>query len=190
MSRVVLAALLLSGCGNRLTVKPPPEPLRTEQTDAWIATVHARAQAGDWLVVRGYKGVDDLVVAATNIPLSHAGVYDPATDQVIEAVGEGVRAVPLRAFAHISHRLLIIRPKWWTPVRGHTAVHTAIGLIGSKYDFMGTVGMGKKTRYYCSELAVQIYEPWHGDAEHLPKVIEPGQMFLWGKIIHDTGPRD
>jgi hypothetical protein len=45
-------------------------------------------------------------------------------------------------------------------------------------------------RYYCTELAVDIYKPWHGPEDHLPRLIEPGQLYLWGRILYDSLERD
>ncbi len=182
--------MLTTACGHRLIIKPPPEPQRTEQTEAWTKLVTETAADGDWLVVRGYNGFDNLVVATTNLPLSHAALFDKASGQVIEAVASGVRKRPLRDFVHSVHRLLIIRPKWWTDKRGVRAVRAAAKLVGKPYDFLGTVGGGSKDRYYCSELVVHVYKKHHSENERIPRVIEPGQMFLWGSILHDTGTRD
>lgn len=61
--------------------------------------------------------------------------------------------------------------------------------IGKKYDFLGTIGFNNPEHYYCSELAVEIYKPWHTSADRLPDVIKPGELYLWGKILYDSLPR-
>ena len=151
--------------------------------------VRSLGRDGDWLVVRGYKATDDLVVVATKMPLSHAAVLDLSGDKVIEAIGSGVQTVPLGYFVDHVHRLILIRPKWSDDETGPEAVRRSQEVVGRKYDFLGTVGLPSKKRFYCSELTTWAYGP-HGEEEHLPKVIEPGQMLLWGRVLFDSGPRD
>ncbi len=96
----------------------------------------------------------------------------------------------LEEFVDNAHRVLLIRPKWWTEATGLEAVAQARGALGRKYDFLGTVGLPSKKRFYCSELATWAYTEHHGENEHLPKIIEPGQLYLWGEILFDSGSRD
>ena len=130
------------------------------------------------------------MVAATNIPLSHAAILDAERGEVVEAVGDGVRAVPLRDFLHICHRVLLIRPRWWSEVAGQQAVANARDKIGEEYDFLGTVGLGTSERFYCTELCAWAYHPFFKSTdEDLPHVLEPGQMYLWGAMVWDSLPR-
>lgn len=183
----VLASL---GCAPQLIVHPPAEPIRQNQSKEWLSVIQERAQPGDWLVIRGYTPSDNLVVAATNIPLSHVAVLDKEKSRVIEAVGKGVRFVTLSKFIKKSHRLLLIRPMWWSPKKGARAVKRSISKVGRSYDFMGTIGGGNPEEFYCSELAVMVYEPFGREKEHFPTVWEPGQMYLWGTILFDSRPRN
>lgn len=186
-----LLLALMVGCGESaiLMVRPPPDEVRATQTELWLTAVDDLVKDGDWLVIRGYHPTDDLVAAATNIPLSHVAIVDRTNDRIIEAVGEGVRSQPLRDFIHGSHRVLVIRPKWWTPKRGAAAAKRAAKWLGSHYDFLGAVGDDAPDRFYCSELAVHAYRKYFGDDERFPRVIEPGQMYLWGQILFDSGWR-
>ena len=186
----LVALFLFGACGVRVIVKPPPEPLRSEQTNAWLKVVQDKAQDGDWLVLRGYHDTDDLVAAATNYPLSHAVVIDRSREEIIEAVGDGVSTMPLKKRIHEAHRVLLIRPKWWTPERGKAAVAFARSKIGSDYDFLGTVGIGEDERYYCTELATEAYKPHIDSKEHFPIVVEPGHMSLYGTVLYDSGVRN
>jgi len=181
--------LTLTGCGHSIVLKKPPAAERATLNAEWLKQIRAVAKPGDWLVVRGYKKVDNLVVAATNIPLSHAAVYDAERDQVIEAIGDGVQTAPMEKFVDMAHRVLVIRPRWWTPERGIEAVKFALTTIDKKYDFLGTVGGGSADRYYCSELCVEAYRKHHDKRDHLPRVLEPGQMYLWGQVLYDSRPR-
>jgi len=181
-----VAGLILSGCGVRVIVRPPDEPLRSSQTASWLAEVEAVAQTGDWLVLRGYHGTDHLVSGATNHPLSHVAVVDRENEEIIEAVGAGIQTMSLRERIHESHRVLVIRPRWWTPERGLEAAARARELVGGDYDFLGTVGMGSDERFYCSELGVHLYRAYHDALEHFPRVVEPGHMYLYGRVLYDS----
>lgn len=79
---VAVIGILLSGCGVRVIVRPPDEPLRSTQTASWLAEVEAIAQTGDWLVLRGYHGTDHLVSGATNHPLSHVAIVDRENEEI------------------------------------------------------------------------------------------------------------
>jgi hypothetical protein len=187
---ILMLLSLMGACGVRVVVKPPPEPVRTEQTDTWLKAVQAKAQDGDWLVLRGYHDTDDLVAAATNFPLSHAVVVDRTRGEIIEAVGAGVGTMTLRKRIHEAHRVVLVRPKWWTEERGKAAVKFARSKIGASYDFLGTVGAGHKERYYCTELAKDGYNDHIDRDEHFPTVLEPGHMMLYGTILFDSGARN
>jgi hypothetical protein len=182
--------VLLTACGPQRVVRRSPPELHAAQNAAWTRDIKAVAQPGDWFVIRGYKKADTLVVMATNIPLSHAAIYDPEHSQVIEATGAGVAPLSFKKFVDKSHHLLVIRPRWWTAKAGKEAVDWARSAVGRKYDYLGTVGINRKGRWYCSELCVFAYKKHHLDSERFPRVIEPGQMFLWGRILLDTGTRN
>ena len=131
-----------------------------------------------------------IVANATNIPISHVGIYDQKRGQVIEAESQGVHATDLSEFVDKAHRLIVIRPRWSTPQTRHEAVLRARSVIGKDYDYLGTIGFNNPSRYYCSELAVEIYKPWHRPEERLPAVVKPGELYLWGQILYDSLPRD
>lgn len=187
---------LLFGCGAdrhlgaRLVVTPPSEEVRKTQTDAWLAEIKSLGSDGDWLAVRGYHASDHFVVAVTNIPISHIAILDLKNERVIEAKAEGVILTPLREFVHHAHRVILIRPKWWTQERGLAAVEEASSLVGKGYDFSGLVGVSSDDRFYCSELAFHLYRAEHKREDHIPLVIEPGQAYLWGQVRWDSTTRD
>ena len=188
---IALAALFL---WERNTVPgvvfPPEEPLRTEQTEVWLGAVQKVAKTGDWLVLRGYHETDHLVAAATNQPFSHVAVLDMSKEQVIEAIGAGIQTLDLRERLHTSHHVMVMRPRWWREDRAEKAISAARAQIGGSYDFLGTVGLGAKERFYCSELAVHIYRPYFQGDEQIPGVLEPGHMYLWGDVIYDSRSRN
>jgi len=186
-----LAAILTASCAGKVERLHPPLPdLRLEQDRRFTEKILALGKNGDWLVTRGYKVADDLVALAPKIPLSHAAVLDRDRAQVIEAEGKGVHATPLSEFVHKSHRLILIRPVWSDEQSSQHGIEIARRLIGQKYDFLGTVGINSATRFYCSELAVFIYRKYHRKSDRIPRVIEPGQMYLWGEILYDSRSRN
>ena len=117
-------------------------------------------------------------------------IVDMERQEVIEAVGKGVGVMTLRKRIHEAHRVLLVRPKWWTPERGKAATAIARTKVGSNYDFLGTVGVDDPKRYYCTELATRVYSAYFSKNEHFPTVVEPGHMYLYGKVLYDSGSRD
>ncbi len=178
------------GCLARPVIKKTDDALHRLQNEEIKQQVVQKAQTGDWLVIRGYHGVDNLVANATGIPLSHVAIYNADSLEVIEAEGKGVHRASLEDFVDKAYRLLIIRPRWRSAENGVSAWEQARRLVGRDYDFLGTVGFNYPSRYYCSELAVSIYRPWYRGNEKFPTVIKPGELFLYGRIIYDSLPRD
>ena len=176
--------------GARLRVEPPADGIKEVQTSEWLQKIEELGKPGYWLVIRGYKEADHLIVAMTNTPLSHAAVLDSEQGIVIESMSPGVIETSLADFLDHAHRVLLIEPMWWTPETGLAATQKAHDLVGSKYDFTGLIGLSDDERFYCSELAFHVYQPYQLEEDHIPKVIEPGQMYLWGKVLWDSRPRD
>ncbi len=157
-------------------------------TDAWVDAVHERARAGYFLVVRGTHPGDQVVAAASAATLTHAALYDPERDEVIEAVGKGVLRTPLRELLAQAHRLQIVRPEGHDEAAGREAVRRARSRVGYEYDWLGTVGLQSDRRYYCTELAVWA---WRGrERGAMPSgVIHPEHMERHGEVVFDSGPR-
>jgi hypothetical protein len=192
---LLLCTLLLSACGGRqftprLEVSPLSDAEQNAQTTTWLDAIRTQGRPGDWLVVRGYKGTDNFIVSVTGIPLSHAAILDPERDLVIESQTPGVIETPLQDFLNHSHRVLLIRPRWWSDTVGPASLQKARDLVGHSYDFTGLVGLDDEERFYCTELAFHIYKDQQVPRDRLPLVIEPGQMYLWGTILWDSGERD
>ena len=160
--RISLAALLLTACGGtRIHVERPADEVRLPQTEAWLADIEREGRSGDWLVIRGYKAADDLIVAATNTPLSHAAMLDLERREVIESVAAGVIVTPLHEFVDHAHRVLLIRPRWAeTEGAGAEAIGRARAAVGKGYDFTGLVGLSTDERFYCSELCLFAWQPF------------------------------
>lgn len=178
--------LLLSACAVRSQV----DPARTlDDADAAVA-VRGALRHGDWLVTRGIHGTDNFVSTVTNMPLSHAAIYDAILDEVIEAEAQGVHSTALTAFLAKSHRVLVLRPLWATDYNRPLAVLRARGHIGKGYNFTGLAGLNTPDRFYCTQLCVDAYRPYilSKPENPLPKVLAPGQMYHWGRIMYDSGP--
>lgn len=180
----------LSACLARPIVVKPDSEAHVMQNRSIEDSVLSIARTGDWLVIRGYHAVDNLVSNATGIPISHVGVFDARSQMVIEAEGKGVHVSTLDEFIDKSYRLLVIRPKWLNDDNAQLAIFNANQLVGKNYDFLGTIGFNFPSKYYCSELAISIYKPWHSEKEKFPKVVKPGEMYLYGSVLYDSRPRD
>lgn len=186
----IVACLLLSACLATPVVRPGADAAFRQQSDAIAAEVAAVAQTGDWLVIRGYHGTDHLVANATGLPLSHVAVYDQATRDTVEADATGVHASDLTDLVGRAHRVLVIRPRWRTDANAQAAWQQARSRIGQPYDFLGTVGLGDDERFYCTELAFDAYRAWFTGREQVPRVIRPGELYLWGAVLYDSMDRD
>lgn len=187
---ISLCLLLFAGCVADPIVKRSDPEIHRNQTQHIYTDATTHLQHGDWVVTRGYHATDNLVANATGIPLSHVGVYDHEQGIVIEAEGKGVHTTELFDFIDKSHRVIVIRPRWSTPERSTIAVDKARDLVGKDYDFLGTIGFNNPHRYYCSELAVEIYKDWRDESERIPLVIKPGELYLWGDMLYDSKPRN
>lgn len=181
---------LLPGCLARPLVKKTDDARHRAENKVIERQVIQKARTGDWLVTRGYHATDNLVANVTGIPISHVVVFNAEKRQVIEAEGTGVHLTDLQSFVDKSYRLLIIRPRWQDDENGPLAWKKALKLVGKNYDFLGTIGFNYPKRFYCSELAVSIYKPWFNGKEKFPRVIKPGEMYLYGRVLYDSLPRD
>ena len=179
---------LLSACATRLIEVPIEAGARAARDAVTLNEIKALGRPGDWLVIRGYHATDNLVASVTNKPFSHAAVLDLERDQAIEAEAQGVHTSTLGAFVAKSHRLLLIRPIWANARSAQEAVEKARSLVGRQYDFLGLIGLDVPDRYYCSELALEVYRPFIRRDDVVPRPIEPGQLHHYGRILYDNGP--
>jgi uncharacterized protein YycO len=181
----------LIGCVSRpIAVKNNNTKIHSEQNKTIEQKITKLARTGDWLVTRGYHATDNLVSNVTGIPISHVALLNSDVNQVVEAEGSGVHLTKLKDFIDKSYRLLIIRPRWRTNNNAHSAWDNAFKLVGKKYDFLGTIGFNFPDKYYCSELAINVYDKWHTGKEKFPAVIKPGELYLYGAVLYDSLPRD
>ncbi len=176
-------------------VKPVVQTQAIQQNSEMETEVRAVLAHGDWLVIRGLTGPDNLIATVTNSPLSHAAIYDINNDEVIEADHKGVHTTPLPKFLDKAQRLLIIRPIWaMQPDNGQANAANAVKLarswLGKPYNYTGLAGLNLPDRYYCTQLALMAYKPAMQEKPNnpIPLIIEPGQMYHWGRIVYDSGP--
>jgi hypothetical protein len=154
-----------------------------------IAGVRRHLRHGDWLVVRGIHMPDNLIASVTNMPLSHAAIFDALNEEVLEADSEGVHTSTLEEFMSRSQRLMVIEPVWADRQSRGPAVERARGWLGKGYNYTGLVGINSPDRFYCTQLAIDAYKNFIDNGhDPLPAVIKPGQMYHWGRIVYDTGP--
>lgn len=166
-----------------------PQGERAEQETAqWLERVRQHGKDGYWIAVRGTHPGDQVVAAASAARLTHAVVLDAAHQQVVEAVGPGVRIAQLRNLLAESVRFQIIEPRGFTEERGRTALARARSHVGAPYDWFGTVGVQNNAAYYCSELCADAYnareEGW------MPRVVlHPELLINYGRLLYDSGMR-
>jgi uncharacterized protein YycO len=151
----------------------------------WCEEIARHGHDGDWLVIRGYNSSDYLVAAATNAELSHVGILDADNAEVVEAVSPVVRSVSLQGFLEGADRVLLIRPNEGDAGSGAQALQRARSMIGKPYDFLGTVGLPEREKFYCSELAA-----WSAgrevDRDGLENVVHPDSMPNYGIVLFDS----
>jgi tyrosine-protein phosphatase SIW14 len=169
--------------------EPTPVGLDAQQTtEAWLTRIRENAQNGYWIVVRGTHIGDQVVAAGSAAQLTHAAVYDREHDEIIEAVGTGVAAAPLRELIAQSWRVQIIRPRDYSDDEGREAVTRARSRIGFSYDWLGTVGAQNDRRFYCTELTLDAYRA--RERGWMPEgVIHPEHMERYGEVVWDSGGR-
>ncbi|MDR1975506.1 MAG: hypothetical protein LBQ18_00790 [Campylobacteraceae bacterium] len=182
----VCIAAVFSGCAVKVGVDANRTLSGEENTQAVkVALTH-----GDWLVTRGIHDTDNFIAGVTNMPLSHAAIYDADNDWVIEADGSGVHTTALRDFLAKSQRVMVIVPIWADEQTRTAAVKRAGGWIGLGYNYTGLVGLDAPNRFYCTQLAIDAYKDAinaNPPQNPLPQVVKPGQMYHWGRIVYDSG---
>jgi len=184
----LLIPFLLPSCAAVHCRECPPEAgTKATMNRAALEAIQQLGSDGDWLVVRKYHHTDNFIATVRNAPLSHAAVLDLKNQRVVEATAMGTHVTPLAELIADSHRLLLIRPKWANPANREAAVERATALVGKKYDFLGLLGGNVKDRYYCSELALTIYQPFQKRDDIIPHPVAPDQLYFYGRILYDTG---
>jgi hypothetical protein len=177
--------LCLSGCTGLRPVIRQSGLAAEKQTRTWRAEIARHGRDGDWLVIRGYHSSDHLVAIATNAELSHVGVLDANRAEVVEAVAPLVRKVSLQRFLEGADRVVLVRPNGAEGSAGEHALERARSMIGKPYDFLGTVGVPERDKFYCSELA--WWSTGHEvDRDGFENVLHPEAMPQFGTVLFDS----
>lgn len=189
---LLFATFVLSACSA--TSVSVHRPQRTDIDGAvtmlWGHDVRRIARDGDWILSRSYYLIGDVIATVTpGEDLSHASIYDAEHGTVIEAVGEGVREIPLAQLLHRNHYIFVVRPSNMTAADRRAAVARARTRIGSKFDTAGMFGFDDPDAFYCSELVywASQAEARNGGHDH---VITPADLMEYGEVIYWSGERD
>jgi hypothetical protein len=195
-SAVVLLATLsavAAACGEprSVLVKRPADPsVDAAVTALWSHEIHRVARDGDWVLSRSYYALGDAISLATpGVDLSHASIYDASRDTVIEAVGAGVREIPLRDLVARNHYVLIVRPHGMTDAEQARSLERARSRLGTAFDKAGLFGFDDPDKLYCSELVwwAAQGELRYGDRH---RVIAPSDLLRYGALVYSSGQRD
>jgi hypothetical protein len=178
--------VLFSGCAVKVGV----DTNKTLSKDYDLQAFKNALTHGDWLVARGIHETDNFIAGVTNMLLFHAAIYDMENDEVIEANGSGVHTTALKDFLSKSQRVMVIAPIWANGQTRVAAVKRAKNQIGLNYNYTGLIGLDTPNSFYCTQLAIDAYKEaidTNPPQNPLPKVVKPGQMYHWGRIIYDSG---
>jgi hypothetical protein len=179
---IVIGLVFAQGCAVKLVLE------ETQPLENNLEPVRAVIEHGDWLVIRGVSGPDNFIGSVTNMPFSHASIYDAENDEVVEADSHGVHITPLSEYLESASRVWVLKPVWATPETRPLVVAKARSLVGSPYNYTGLLGLGLPDSYYCSELVVSVWKPYmnNGHSNPIPRVISPGRLHHWGRVVYDS----
>jgi hypothetical protein len=196
MKRLALIAVALvvaaSGCHephSMLVKRPENKDVDSAVTAMWAHEIHGVAQDGDWILSRSYFMLADAIAKTTGgVDLSHASIYDAKRDTVIEAVGSGVREIPLAELIQRNHYVIVVRPSGMTAAQRAHAVERARGRIGTEFDKAGLFGFDDKDKLYCSELVWWASQVELRTGDH-HRVITPSELMEYGEVVYWSGQR-
>lgn len=187
-----VAATTAAACGeprSLLVERPADERVDRAVTALWTHEIHRVARDGDWLLTRSYYALGDAIAIATRgEDLSHASIYDAQRDTVIEAVGSGVREIPLAELIARNHYVVVVRPAHMTATDQVHALARARSKVGTPFDKAGLFGLDDPAKFYCSELVW-----WASQTEarsgHSKRVVTPADLLQYGEVIYWSGKR-
>lgn len=189
---LAVTAIAATGCAeprSLLVSRPTDHGADLAVTALWAHEIHQVARDGDWILTRSYVAIADVIVLGTRgEDLSHASIYDASRDTVIEAVGSGVREIPLAALLERNHYAIVVRPGRMTAAAQAAALARARAQVGTPFDYAGMIGFDDPDKFYCSEL---VY--WVSDtaARHgLTKTVTtPAGLMAYGEVLYWSGER-
>lgn len=190
---VTLAILAASaGCAEPKSVlvkRPESKHADVAVTAMWSHEIHQVAQDGDWVLTRSYYMLGDVIAKTTGgIDLSHASIYDAKRDTVIEAVGAGVREIPLAQLVERNHYVIVVRPHGMTAAQRARSVERARSRVGAAFDKRGLFGFDDPDKLYCSEL---VWWAAQGELRTGDRhtVITPSELMQYGEVVYWSGQR-
>jgi len=184
--------LALGACSAKSVVVHRPQNHTADGavTNLWEQDIKRVARDGDWILSRSYFLVGDVISAASpGEDLSHASIYDANTGTVIEAIGDGVREIPLHQLLDRNHYVIVVRPANMTPEDQHQAVTRARTKVGQPFDIGGMFGIDNPDQYYCSELVYWASQTAARTGSH-ERVVTPADLMKYGEVIYWSGKRD
>jgi uncharacterized protein YycO len=192
LALVAVVAALFTGCSephSMMVKRPENKNLDDAITAMWSHEIHSVAQDGDWILTRSYFMVaDGISVMTSGEDLSHASIYDAQKDTIIEAVGDGVREIPLSELVQRNHYVIVVRPSNMTAAERRHAVERARSRIGTPFDTLGMFGINSKDKVYCSELVWWASQGELRTGEH-HTVITPSDLMQYGEVVYWSGKR-
>lgn len=189
---VAAAALYVAACSPKsVMVHRPKDPgVDAAVTALWAQEIANVAEDGDWLLTRSYYAVGDVISIATRgEDLSHASMYDAKRDMVVEAVGSGVRELPLAEFLERNHYVIVVRPSRMTADERRAALSRARTQLGVPFDMRGMIGLNNPNAFYCSELVFWASDTEQRMGEH-ETVVTPADLLKYGQVVYWSGKRD
>jgi uncharacterized protein YycO len=192
MKRLALLLLIAAGCSRpSVMVKRPADTQADAKVTAmWTGEIAKIARDGDWVLSRAYFLTSDAItIGTTGEDLSHASMYDAEHGTIVEAVGSGIREIPLSEFVERNHYIVVVRPANMTAIDQRDALARARGKLGGKFDVTGMFGIDHEDTFYCSEL---VYWASQTEARSGTRetVVTPSDLMKYGEVIYWSGKRD
>jgi uncharacterized protein YycO len=185
-------AVGVTACTRPSVLVKRPENKQVDEaiTTMWTSEIGNVARDGDWILTRSYYVIGDAISKLTpGEDLSHASIYDAKNHTVIEAVGDGIREIPLSQLVQRNHYVIVVRPSNMSAADQSEALVRARGKLGGEFDVTGMFGIDHHDSYYCSELVywASQTEARSGKREH---IITPADLMKYGEVIYWSGKRD
>lgn len=190
---LLLLAAVVTGCHEPKSVfvhRPENTAADTAVTALWAHEIHGVARDGDWVLTRSYYALADAIVKLSpGEELSHASIYDAKRDTVIEAVGSGVREIPLSELLARNHYVIVVRPTGMTAADQEQALARARSQVGVAFDKAGMFGIDDPASFYCSELVYWASQT-AARSGRTERVVTPADLMSYGHVIYWSGKRD
>ncbi|MBS1119135.1 MAG: Permuted papain-like amidase enzyme, YaeF/YiiX, family [Deltaproteobacteria bacterium] len=193
LAAVLLVLLGLASCvdpPSMLVHRPKNPDVDAAVTRLWTGEIQRVARDGDWILTRSYFLAADVISTVTpGESLSHASIYDARHGTVVEAVGSGIREIPLAQLVDRNHYVIVVRPSNMTAADQAGALARARTQLGGKFDASGMFGFDHEDEYYCSELVYWASQTASRSGTR-ERIITPSNLMKYGEVIYWSGKRD